>query len=62
MTDLPIFTIDGPYTRDFDDALSLQSIEKGYRLGIHITDVTPFIEVDGCLDREAANRASSIYL
>ena len=62
LTDLPIFTIDGPYTRDFDDALSLQSIDKGYRLGIHITDVTPFIEVDGCLDREAANRASSIYL
>ncbi|HDH88149.1 MAG TPA: RNB domain-containing ribonuclease [Desulfobacteraceae bacterium] len=62
LTDLPIFTIDGPYTRDFDDALSLQPIEKGYRLGIHITDVTPFIEVDGCLDREAANRASSIYL
>ena len=62
LTDLSIFTIDGPYTRDFDDALSLQPIDKGYRLGIHITDVTPFIKVDGYLDREASSRASSIYL
>lgn len=62
LTGLPIFTIDGPYTRDFDDALSLERIDGGYRLGIHITDVTPFIEPDGPLDREAFGRASSIYL
>jgi exoribonuclease-2 len=62
LTGLPVFTIDGPYTRDFDDALSLEAIDGGYRLGIHITDVTPFIEPDGPLDREAFGRASSIYL
>ncbi|RLB26993.1 MAG: hypothetical protein DRG66_06110 [Deltaproteobacteria bacterium] len=62
LTDLSIFTIDGPYTRDFDDALSLEPAGKGYRLGVHITDLTPFIKVDGHLDREAFNRASSIYL
>jgi len=62
LQDLSIFTIDGPYTRDFDDALSLEPIEGGYRLGVHITDLTPFIKVDGHLDREASNRASSIYL
>lgn len=62
LTDLSIFTIDGPYTRDFDDALSLEPTGKGYRLGVHITDLTPFIKVDGQLDREAFNRASSIYL
>lgn len=62
LTDLSIFTIDGPYTRDFDDALSLEPTGKGYRLGVHITDLTPFIKVDGHLDREAFNRASSIYL
>ena len=62
LTGLPIFTIDGPYTRDFDDALSLEPVNGGYRLGIHITDVAPFIEPDGPLDREAFGRASSIYL
>jgi len=59
---LPILTIDGPYTRDFDDALSLEAMDGGYRLGIHITDVTPFIKPDSSLDREAFARASSIYL
>jgi exoribonuclease II len=62
LTDLPTFTIDGPFTRDFDDALSLEPIDRGYRLGIHITDVTPFIQLDGALDKEAFARASSIYL
>lgn len=62
LTGLPIFTIDGPHTRDFDDALSLEPVNGGYRLGIHITDVAPFIEPDGPLDREAFGRASSIYL
>jgi exoribonuclease-2 len=62
LTDLSIFTIDGPFTRDFDDALSLQPIDEGYRLGVHITDLAPFIQVDGHLDREASARASSIYL
>lgn len=63
LTNLSIFTIDGPFTRDFDDALSLQPIDGGgYSLGIHITDLAPFIQVDGHLDREASIRASSIYL
>jgi len=62
LTDLSIFTIDGPFTRDFDDALSLQPIDGGYRLGVHITDLTPFIQVGGHLDNEACMRASSIYL
>ena len=62
LTDLSIFTIDGPLTRDFDDALSLQSIDGGHTLGIHITDLSPFIQVDEHLDKEACIRASSIYL
>ncbi len=62
LTGLPIFTIDGPFTRDFDDALSLEAVDGGYRLGIHITDVTPFIGPDDPLDREAFSRASSVYL
>lgn len=62
LTDLPIFTIDGPNTKDFDDALSLQSIDGGYELGVHITDLSASIKVDGHLDREASERASSVYL
>jgi exoribonuclease-2 len=62
LLDLSIFTIDGPYTKDFDDALSFEPINGGYRLGVHVTDLTPFIKVDGHLDREAYQRASSIYL
>jgi exoribonuclease-2 len=62
LTDLTAFTIDGPLTRDFDDALSLEPLEGGYRLGVHVTDLTPFIQIDGHLDREASTRASSIYL
>jgi len=62
LQDLSIFTIDGPHTKDFDDALSLEPIGEGYRLGVHVTDLTPFIKVDGHLDREAYHRASSIYL
>jgi exoribonuclease-2 len=62
LSGLPLFTIDGPSTRDFDDALSLEPVDRGYRLGIHITDVTPFIMPDSALDRQAFARASSIYL
>jgi exoribonuclease-2 len=62
LQDLSIFTIDGPHTKDFDDALSLEPIDGGYRLGVHVTDLTPFIKVDSHLDREAYHRASSIYL
>jgi len=62
LTDLSIFTIDGPFTRDFDDALSLEPIDGAYRLGVHITDLAPFIRIDGHLDKEACIRASSIYL
>ncbi len=62
LTDLSVFTIDGPFTRDFDDALSLEPVDGGYRLGVHITDLSPFIQVDSHLDREALSRASSIYL
>jgi exoribonuclease-2 len=62
LTDLSVFTIDGERTKDFDDALSLQPIDGGWRLGVHITDLAPFIDIDGHLDREASIRASSIYL
>ena len=59
---LPVFTIDGPFTRDFDDALSVEITPQKINLGIHIADVAGLIPVESRLDREAAQRASSIYL
>lgn len=59
---LDIFTIDGPETRDFDDALSVETLADGLRVHIHIADPTPFLDTDSALDVEARNRASSIYL
>ncbi|RLB96855.1 MAG: exoribonuclease II [Deltaproteobacteria bacterium] len=61
LTDIPLITIDGQATLDFDDALSLEMIDGHYRLGIHISDVAHFIKKNDAIDREALVRASSIY-
>jgi exoribonuclease-2 len=57
-----IFTIDGPLTRDFDDALSLDVQEDALRLGIHIADVGSVIPVGSLLDQVAEERGTSLYL
>jgi exoribonuclease-2 len=59
---LDIFTIDGPLTRDFDDALSIESTSDSITLGIHISDVANVISPDSPLDEEASQRGSSLYL
>lgn len=59
---LPLLTIDGPLTRDFDDALSLELQEGELHLGIHIADVAEWILPESTLDREAFSRSSSLYL
>ncbi len=59
---LDIFTIDGPLTRDFDDALSIESTSDSITLGIHISDVADVISPDSPLDEEASQRGSSLYL
>lgn len=61
LTHLKAITIDGQATKDFDDALSLEPSGDGYILGIHIIDVAHYISQETTLDREALNRASSIY-
>ena len=61
LTDLPLITIDGQATLDYDDALSIEKSNDHYRLGIHISDVGNLIRKDSLVDREAAKRASSIY-
>lgn len=58
-----IFTIDPVDAKDFDDALSIQILDNGnYWLGVHIADVTHFLHKDSVLDKEALQRATSVYL
>jgi len=62
LRDLEVFTIDGPLTRDFDDALSIQMEDEYIQLGIHITDVASVVKPGSILDNEASLRGSSLYL
>ncbi len=62
LTMLPVITIDGQSTTDFDDALSIEEIGDHYRLGIHISDVGHYIKKRDIIDQEALARGSSIYM
>ncbi|TLF46514.1 ribonuclease R [Maribacter aurantiacus] len=63
MRDVLTFTIDPKDAKDFDDALSFTVLENGnYEIGIHIADVSHYLEVDTILDDEAYDRATSVYL
>jgi ribonuclease R len=63
LTDLTIVTIDPIDARDFDDAISLERLDNGHwLLGVHIADVSHFVEPKTPLDREAYDRATSVYL
>ncbi len=58
-----VFTIDPETSRDYDDALSLESDSAGRRvLGVHIADVAHFVRPNGAMDREARLRGNSVYL
>jgi ribonuclease R len=60
---LTIITIDPADARDFDDAISLIHNDNGtWQLGVHIADVSRFVEPGGALDDEARERANSVYL
>jgi exoribonuclease-2 len=59
---LPCFTIDGPDTLDYDDALSIVIEGDNFLVGIHISDVAAAIAPESALDLAAASRASSHYL
>ncbi len=62
LTDLPVMTIDGQSTQDFDDALSIESKGEYVRLGVHIADVGHFVKKGDAVDKEALVRGSSIYM
>jgi len=57
------FTIDPKDAKDFDDALSFKVLENGnYEIGIHIADVSHYVQPGTILEEEAYNRATSVYL
>ena len=58
-----IVTIDPDDARDFDDAIDVEKIDpEGWRLGVHIADVSAYVTPGGALDREARRRGNSVYL
>ena len=57
------FTIDPKDAKDFDDALSFKQLSNGnYEIGIHIADVSHYVQLDTVLEEEAYSRATSVYL
>ena len=57
------FTIDPKDAKDFDDALSLRKLENGHwEVGVHIADVTHYVKPGSIIDKEAYERATSVYL
>ncbi|HMN06444.1 MAG TPA: ribonuclease R [Flavobacteriales bacterium] len=63
MRGIPTFTIDPEDAKDLDDALSIRKLENGHwEVGIHIADVSHYVQPGSPVDKEAAARATSVYL
>ncbi|WP_262901398.1 ribonuclease R [Flavihumibacter profundi] len=56
------FTIDPADAKDFDDALSIRKTKNGFEIGVHIADVSYYVEPGTELDKEAYHRGTSVYL
>lgn len=63
MRSVTTFTIDPETAKDFDDALSVREVKDGvWEIGIHIADVTHYVRPESNIEREAYERATSVYL
>jgi len=62
LTSAYTITIDDASTRDIDDAISFETTDEGWRIGIHIADVAEIVPIGSPLDKEAHTRSTSIYL